>query len=125
MIQISLPVALIVYSALIVLGAFFIWLYTEVTTRRAYVVLEKQYLWRCVFCSYTYLDTDAVTHSTCPQCQSINTLEDKKARFVPVSKSVKAAAEAGETRATQESRRNPSRGKRPGARRRGPRKRSR
>lgn len=123
MIQISLTAALIVYSAVIVAGAFLIWLYTEITTRRAYLVLEKQYLWRCVFCSFTYLDTDAVTHSTCPQCHSINTLQDKKARFIPVSKSVKMAVEA--PREHQESRRNPSRGKRPGARRRGPRKRGR
>ena len=122
MIEISLPVALIVYSAIIVAGAFLIWLYTEATTRRAYLVLEKQYLWRCVFCSYVYLDQDAVKHSECPQCHSINSLEDKKARYIPVPKSAKMEAAP---QPTQESRRNPSRGKRPGARRRGPRRRSR
>lgn len=122
MIEISLPTALIVYSGVIVAGAFLIWLYTEITTRRAYLVLEKQYLWRCVFCSYVYLDQDAIRHSTCPQCGSINSLDDKKARYIPAPKSLRAAEEP---HAVQESRRNPSRGKRPGARRRGPRRRGR
>lgn len=122
MIEISLPAALILYSSIIVAGAFAIWLQTEVVTRKAYLVLEKQYLWRCTFCSYIYLDTDAVRHSTCPQCHCINTLDDKQARYIPVSKSLKVVEEAGEG---QVSRRNPSRGKRPGAKRRGPRRRSR
>ena len=121
MIEISLPVALMVYSGIIVAGAFLIWLYTEITTRRAYLVLEKQYLWRCVFCSYVYLDQDAIKHSTCPQCHCINALGDEKARYIPVSKAMKAEA----PRETHETRRNPSRGKRPGASRRGPRRRSR
>jgi phage FluMu protein Com len=122
LIEISLTTALILYSAVIVAGGFFIWLQTEVVTRKAYLVLEKQYLWRCTFCSYIYLDTDALRHSTCPQCHSINVQEDKQARFIPISKSLQALEEVGE-RPT--SRRNPSRGKRPGAKRRGPRKRSR
>ena len=122
MIEISLPAALILYSSIIVAGAFFIWLQTEVVTRKAHLVLEKQYLWRCTFCSYIYLDTDAVRHSNCPQCHSINVLEDKQARYIPISKSLQVVEEVGEG---QVSRRNPSRGKRPGAKRRGPRKRSR
>lgn len=122
MIEISLPAALIIYSAIIVAGAFAIWLQTEVVTRKAYLVLEKQYLWRCVFCSYIYLDNDAVRHSTCPQCGCINALEDKQARYIPISRSREAEAIEEERTVT---RRNPSRGKRPGARRRGPRRRSR
>ena len=123
MIEISLPAALIIYSVVILAGALGIWIYTELTTRRAYLVLEKQYLWRCVFCSYTYLDTEAVKHSTCPQCHSINSLEDKRARFIPVPKALRESGTAQEPK--RETRRNPSRGKRPGARRRGPRRRSR
>lgn len=122
MIEISLPAALILYSAIIVAGAFAIWLQTEVVTRKAYLVLEKQYLWRCTFCSYIYLDADAVRHSTCPQCHCINALDDKQARYIPTAKSLQVVEEVGEG---QVSRRNPSRGKRPGAKRRGPRKRSR
>lgn len=122
MIEISLTSALLFYSSIIVAGAFLIWLQTEVVTRKAHLVLEKQYLWRCTFCSYIYLDTDAVRHSTCPQCHCINILEDKQARYIPLSKSLQIVEESGER---QMSRRNPSRGKRPGAKRRGPRKRSR
>lgn len=122
MIEISLPAALILYSSIIVAGAFLIWIQTEVVTRKAYLVLEKQYLWRCTFCSYIYLDTDAVRHSICPQCQSINVLEDKQARYIPMAKSLQVVEDVGDG---QVSRRNPSRGKRPGAKRRGPRRRSR
>lgn len=122
MIEISLPLALILYSTAILAGAFAIWLYTEITTRRAYLVLEKQYLWRCVYCSYVYLDQEAVKHSTCPQCHCINSLADKAARYIPVPKHLKLEEPQGPV---QESRRNPSRAKRPGARRRGPRKRGR
>ena len=121
MIQISLSTALFVYGAIIVVGAVAIWLYTEVTSRRAYLVLEKQYLWRCVFCSYTYLDADAVTHSKCPQCHSINSMDDKQARFVPVAGADALAAAPDEP--PQTSRHNPSKGKRKGARSRGPRRR--
>jgi phage FluMu protein Com len=122
MIEISLPAALVVYSTIIVVGALAIWVYTEITSRRAYLVLEKQYLWRCVFCSYVYLDQDAIKHSRCPQCHAINSLEDKNARYIPASR--RALADQAPL-VRQESRRNPSRGKRPGASRRGPRRRGR
>ena len=122
MISISLSAALIIYSIIVFVGAVGIWLYTEITTRRAYLVLEKQYVWRCVFCSYTYLDTKATKHSKCPQCESINSLKDSKARFVPLSGvSLDDDTESDH----QDSRRNQSKGKKKGARRRGPRKRSR
>ncbi len=122
MIQISLSAALIVYSAIVLTGALGIWVYTEITTRRAYLVLEKQYLWRCVYCSYTYLDADAMKHSECPQCRSINSLEDKRARFVPPSPRL-ARSDQHEVR--EEGRHNSSKSKKKGARSRGPRKRSR
>jgi len=122
MIQISLTAALVIYSAVIVAGALGMWLYMEITTRRAYLILEKQYLWRCVFCSYTYLDAEAVKHSKCPQCQAINSMDDPRARFVrqPGGQREETAAEA-----RQETRHNPSKGKKKGARHRGPRRRSR
>lgn len=120
MIQISLGTALIVYSSIILLGALGIWIYTEITTRRAYLVLEKQYLWRCVFCSYTYLDEEAVKHSECPQCHAINSMTDKKARVVPPSGASLVPESEGPGHA---SRHNPSKGKRKGARHRGPRRR--
>ena len=123
MIQIALSTALIVYSTIILAGALGIWIYTEITTRRAYLVLEKQYLWRCVFCSYTYLDADAVRHSECPQCHCINSMEDKRARYVkPAGADKEEVLPHGPQ---HETRHNPSKGKNKGARRRGPRRRSR
>jgi hypothetical protein len=122
-IQISLSTALIVYGTIIVAGAVAIWIYTEITSRRAYLVLEKQHLWRCVFCSYSYLDADAVTHSRCPQCHSLNAADDKQARFVPVA----GLPEGGDDAPEQDKvtpRHNPSKSKHKGAKRRGPRRRS-
>ena len=122
MIQLSLSMALIVYSIIVLAGAIGIWMYTEITTRRGYLVLEKQYLWRCVFCSYSYLDADAVKHSECPQCHSINSMDDKRVRYVPPAG---ALEQRGETEPQHVTRHNPSKGKKKGARRRGPRRRSR
>lgn len=120
MIEISLTAALALYSGIIVAGALAIWLYTEAATQRSYRVLEKQHLWRCTFCAYTYLDEAAEAFSQCPRCQSINTLEDPQARFVPARAQPSIPDELPRE---VPARRSPSRQKRPGARRRGPRRR--
>ena len=119
MIELELTHAVILYS--VVLGILFlgIWTFALVSTTRTYHVLEKQSLWRCVFCGYTYLDEGATTLSECPQCGSINSASDKHARFVRTrQRPAKPEEPAHET-----ARRNPSRRKRPHQRRRGPRKR--
>lgn len=117
MIQISLTMALAVYS--IALGAIIvaIWLYTEVVTRTTHRRLATQFYWRCVFCGYSYLDENAEEVSRCPRCDSFVAASDRHAREI---RSRKKAAEAdhGEKPAH-----NPSRRKRPHQRRRGPRRR--
>lgn len=121
MIEISLSTALVLYSAILGAMVFAIWLYTEVTVRRSYRVLEKQHLWRCVFCGYIYLDEDADTVSQCPQCESFNSVTDKRARYVPTRRAQREEKKPEEK--AEEPRRNPSHRKRPQQRRRGPRKR--
>ena len=121
MTQISLTHALALYSVLLGVVIAAIWLYTEFTVHRYRGFLEKQYLWRCVYCGYTYLDEAAERVSQCPRCESFNATEDRHARFVrdklppQPSRDKAGQADAG--------RRNPSRRKRPHQRRRGPRKR--
>ena len=121
MIQIALSHALALYSAILGLLTAGIWIYTELTVRRRHHFLEKQFLWRCVFCGYTYLDESAVKVSQCPRCASFNSLDDKQARFVPAQTPIPKTTL--DTAAGESGRRNPSRRKRPHQRRRGPRKR--
>lgn len=119
MIEISLTTALIFYSALLGIFVLGIWAYTEISVRRSYYVLEKQFLWRCVFCGYTYLDEEAERISKCPRCDSFNSAEDRRARFVRVAVSDEPVPEF------LPAQRNTSHRKRPHQRRRGPRRRSR
>ena len=116
MIEISLRTALVLYSSIIGLMALSIWVYSEVTVRRSHRVLEKQFLWRCVFCGYIYLDEGAEDVSKCPRCESYNSTRDKLARYV------KTAAKPAEV-VEEEEGRNTSHRKRPHQRHRGPRKR--
>lgn len=120
MFQITLYNAIVVYSGVLAILAAAIWLYTEVTTRRSYRFLERQFLWRCAFCGYTYLDETSDDISKCPRCQSFNAPEDKHVRdplLVPPRRPETDRASAEDTQ------RNTSRQKRPHRRRRGPRKR--
>jgi len=121
MIQIALTHALALYSAILGLLITAIWVYTELTVRRHHRFLEKQFLWRCVFCGYTYLDESAEKVSQCPRCASFNSLDDKHARFVPVR--VSTHDSLGQPTEHEPTRRNPSHRKRPHQRHRGPRKR--
>lgn len=123
MIEISLTTALALYSGIIVLGTLTIWIATEISTRLSHRVLEKQHLWRCVYCAYVYLDREAQDVSQCPRCKSYNAASDKKARWVRVSPSTERESPGDDTLLEAAPRRNPSRGKKPGARRRGPRRR--
>lgn len=121
MIQLSLTQALALYSA-VVFGLFAaIWTYTEVTTRQTYRSLAKQFLWRCPFCGYTYLDEAAEHLSQCPRCGSYMSEHDATDRAA--SSKAKQAVQKADTESDAETRRNPSRRKRPGQRRRGPRRR--
>lgn len=118
MIEISLSTALILYSSLLGLLILIIWLYTEITTRRSFYVLEQQDLWRCVFCGYTYLDQEAETVSKCPRCESFNSVTDKHAKFVPGHQDMQMELDTD-----AEPARNASHRKRPNQRHRGPRRR--
>jgi len=116
MIQISLTSALVFYSALLCAFALAIWTHTEIVARRVQAVLTKQFLWRCTFCGYIYLDEQAESLSRCPRCDCYNSTEDKLARYIPVTRS--PAPEA-----SREPQRDSSHRKRPHQRRRGPRRR--
>ena len=117
MIQISLTMALAVYTGVIGTIVVAIWLYTEVVTRRTYRRLGTQFYWRCVFCGYSYLDEDAEDVSRCPRCNSFVTASDRHARGIQSKKK-----ETADLVPEEKPLRNPSRQKRPHQRRRGPRR---
>lgn len=116
MIALELKWALILYTGLLAAIAVFIWIYTELTVRRPQRYLGQQYLWRCTFCSFTYLDESSSALSKCPRCESLVAATDANARLVP-------ATPPGTAEQTDDAGKNTSRRKRPHQRRRGPRRR--
>ena len=114
MIEIELKWALVLYSGILGAIGIFIWSYTELSVRRPQQYLGKQFLWRCTFCGYTYLDESDEKLSKCPRCESIVAATDAHARFVPVGTPPQTV--------DHDSGRNTSRQKRPHQRRRGPRR---
>lgn len=121
MIQIQLTTAVALYSAILCGMILAIWVYTEVTVRQSHRFLGNQFLWRCVFCGYTYLDEHAEAVSQCPRCASFNSLEDRDAKVVqPRTRLHTSESDRGQPLAEH---RNPSRRRRPHQRRRGPRRR--
>jgi phage FluMu protein Com len=121
MIALELKWALVIYSCVLGFMAVVIWIYTEITVRRPHRYLGKQYLWRCAFCGYTYLDESDDELSQCPRCESFNSATEEHARFVPGKRQAKK--QELELQLETAPKKNPSRRKRPHQRRRGPRKR--
>ena len=123
MIQIGLTTALLIYGSIIVIGAVFLYFISELRATQVYRVLEKQFLWRCAFCGFLYLDENAGDLSQCPRCQSFNSGKDAQdkavvhARYTPPQETAKTPDDD-----TEDPRRNPSRRKRHGGKR-GPRRR--
>ena len=126
MIPLELTWAIVLYSA--VLGALIlaIWIYTAWRIYRPQRLLGKQFLWRCPFCGYVYLDEHGEALSQCPRCGSLCAADDKagpdaRARAAPAPA---PASVAGTASRSSEPRKNASLRKRPHQRRKGPRKRA-
>lgn len=118
MIEIDLSTAIVLYSSVLAVLVGGLWMYTELTVRRPQQYLGKQFLWKCNICGLSYLDEEATRLSQCPRCSSYITPDQKIARDAAERETAAASAEAD-----QESRRNPSKGKRRGQRHRGGRRR--
>ena len=125
MIEITLTTAVLLYGALILSGFLLLYMVSELRARHVYRVHEKQFMWRCAFCGFLYLDENAAVISKCPRCESFNTMED--ALDKAVSKARQVVVDSGAERVQEEPgavpRRNSARRKRPGQTRRGPRRR--
>ena len=80
MIQIEMTFALALYSGILAVLVSMLWMYTEFFVRRPQRHLGEQFLWRCIYCNFTYLDESAERISECPRCHSLNALEDRNPR---------------------------------------------
>lgn len=122
MIQIGLTTAMFIYGAAIVALAIVLYFVSELRATRVYRVLEKQFLWRCTFCGFLYLDESAGVLSQCPRCESFNTGKDAQDKAVSAAKQRLQHEPPDPHDAEQDKpRRNPARRKRRGGRR-GPRR---
>ncbi|HDP35342.1 MAG TPA: hypothetical protein ENN29_09565 [Candidatus Hydrogenedentes bacterium] len=123
MIQIGLNTAIIIYGSVIVIGAVLLYFISELRAARVYRVLEKQFLWRCPFCGFLYLDETAGDISQCPRCESFNSGREAQDRAVIAARQQRLPTPPEPTGIGDDApRRNPSRRKRHGSRR-GPRRR--
>jgi len=122
MIEIQLSHALALYAGALAAMIAVIWIYTAFSVRRTHLMLEKQNLWRCTFCGYTYLDESAASLSKCPRCASFNSSADAQEKIVQHGDPDGSVGHAPQVE-TGQVRRNPSQRKRKHQRRRGPRKR--
>ncbi len=125
MIQISLTNAIFVYGAVMVVVFVLLYTTSELRARNVYRVLEKQFLWRCSYCGFLYLDEDSLALSQCPRCESFNAHADAQDRLVSASRERIVALEPETIQSDDEQapRRNPARRKRTHQTRRGPRRR--
>ncbi|NLN93059.1 MAG: hypothetical protein GX130_07125 [Candidatus Hydrogenedens sp.] len=124
MIQITLGTALLIYGTLIIVGFAVLSILGELRATGVYSSLEKQFMWRCIFCNFLYLDEEAVTLSQCPRCGSFNKSREAQDETVSASREQWAPeTPQGPADPAEMPRRNPSRRKRPGQTRRGPRRR--
>lgn len=117
MIPLELSRALALYSLVLGIVIAAIWVYTEISVKRPQRYLGKQFLWKCLYCGYTYLDERAERASRCPRCESFNTLGEQR-RDPRLDAAIEHAS-----RDASAAPRNTSKRKRPHQRRRGPRKR--
>ena len=121
MIQIELYTAIVLYTGIIGVLVLAIWIYTEVSVYRPQRFLGRQYLWRCLFCGYSYLDEHAKDVSECPRCGSFNSLSDEPTKRERPREFRRE--KDGPSESEDESKRNTSKRKRHHQRRRGPRRR--
>jgi hypothetical protein len=99
MIEISITEAFIFYSFIIAISGIILWSLSEFNIRKIYTVFKNQNVWKCNYCAFVYLDTEAEEISQCPRCYSYNVM--------PVENKAVQQSE-GEIGLETEPRRNPS-----------------
>lgn len=120
MIEISVTEAFIIFSFVILVISVVLWYLSEVSARRIYSFYKEQYVWKCSYCAFVYLDTESEEISQCPRCNSYNVIyQGANGTSEITGKDIVVREDSsGEVK-----RRNPSRKKNPHARHRGPRRR--
>jgi hypothetical protein len=71
MINVDFSVGIAVYVALVLIGIFFLWLFTKKSKNKD-LTLDSKYIWFCSICTYTYINTKEDVISVCPRCGNYN-----------------------------------------------------
>ncbi|MCX8066129.1 MAG: hypothetical protein N3G21_13335 [Candidatus Hydrogenedentes bacterium] len=120
MIEISVTWAFIIFSLLVLILSAILWYFSEVNARRIYSFYKDQYVWKCSYCAFVYLDTESEEISKCPRCNSFNVIyQDVGGTGITRVEEI----EDFENTSAEIRKKNPSRKKNPHARNRGPRRR--
>lgn len=119
MIEISVTWAFIIFSFVILLVSAVLWYFSELNVRKIYNFYKEQYVWKCAYCAFVYLDADSEEISQCPRCSSYNVAYQEAGSAWRPEK----GSGSNESMIKEIRRKNPSRRKNPHARHRGPRRR--
>ncbi len=76
MIELAPHTAVMIYLGLTILAMLSIWLTSHFRLRKKNVVISKQKLVACEYCSQVYLSAIEKRVSKCPVCSSFNESED-------------------------------------------------
>jgi hypothetical protein len=71
MINIDFSLAVSLCALLLVSIVLGVWLFSNKQKDKD-LSLDAKFIWHCSICTYTYINTQADTISTCPRCGSYN-----------------------------------------------------
>ncbi len=70
MINLTLSEAIFLYLGAFIVFFLFIWAIYENRIENKKSIEDKEYIWYCNICGFTYIDTLNVSVSKCPRCHS-------------------------------------------------------
>ena len=78
MFKIDFDFGIALYLGLIIFLIFIFWIKSEKKEGRpSSKYEEKEFIWQCEICAYTYVDSTHASISQCPRCGSYNERKDK------------------------------------------------
>jgi len=71
MIKLEISTAVALYLFFSVIGTFILWIFFEYRKHSRHEFdSQKRYIWHCMICDHTYIDSRHEDLSQCPQCKS-------------------------------------------------------
>lgn len=72
MIPVDITTAIFLYLMFSLCSIFTVWMWFEKSEHVRPGEREKNEIWNCLICTYTYVDSTHDTISKCPRCHSLN-----------------------------------------------------